>query len=65
MRSATNDKIPCLSCGRLVKDDPQAKVSHIMRYHRDVPIRRLCGMFNPSLFEHLGYRIGERLKAML
>ena len=58
-------KIRCLSCKRMVTDHPEAKVRHMIRYHRDVPIRRLCGLFNPALFEFLGYRIGERLKAIL
>jgi hypothetical protein len=49
----------------MVTDHPEAKVRHMIRYHRDVPIRRLCGLFNPALFEFLGYRIGERLKAIL
>jgi hypothetical protein len=49
----------------MVKDHPEAKASHVMRYHPEAPFKRIIGLFNPGLFEAMGYRIGEKLKAML
>jgi hypothetical protein len=59
------NKIRCLGCGRLVTDHPEAKTAHVLRYHPEAPFKRIIGLFNPGLFEAMGYRIGQKLKAML
>jgi hypothetical protein len=58
-------KIRCLGCGRMVREHPEAKVQHILKYHPQAPLKRIAGLFNPALFEWMGYQIGQRLRGLL
>ena len=56
------DTIRCNVCEEPVENTSEAKTAHILRFHPDAPLRRVVALFNPSLFEFLGYRLGELLK---
>jgi hypothetical protein len=65
MKTPKIPKIRCNGCGRSVKDNPDAKLHHVITYHPAQPLKRIIGMFNTQLFELMGYRVGEKLKAIL
>jgi hypothetical protein len=49
----------------MVREHPEAKVQHILKYHPQAPLKRIAGLFNPALFEWMGYQIGQRLRGLL
>jgi hypothetical protein len=60
------DKIRCNECGRRVKDTPEAKSTHIMRFHPRVPIMRLALLFaDPVRLEEIGRSCGDLLRGLL
>jgi hypothetical protein len=59
-------KVHCNECGRTVKDNPQSKGHHVLKYHPHIPLIRIAtSLFSPMTFEEIGRRMGNAVLRMV
>jgi hypothetical protein len=64
--SAMSSKLHCNDCGRTVKDHPQSKMNHVLKYHPEKPLLYIATrMFTPFFLEKIGERIGDSFKRVI